>query len=73
MENSKKFAKEALNGPASSRQRLHHQEGTTNGAPIASGDSTNSVQPLGSSSLTTMICLPPLIGMARVSLSVYPS
>ena len=58
MENSKKFAKEALNGPASSRQRLHHQEGTTRGAPTTSRDRTNSVQPLGSSSLIAHCQLP---------------
>jgi hypothetical protein len=43
MENSKKFAEEALNGPASSRQRLHRQEGTTHGAPSASGNRTDSI------------------------------
>ena len=37
MENSKKFAEEALNGPASSCQRLLRQEGTTRDAPTASG------------------------------------
>ena len=58
MENSKKFAKEALNGPASSRQRLHCQEGTTCGAPYASRNRTDSVQPLGSSSLTAHRQLP---------------
>ena len=58
MENSKKFAKEALNGPASSRQCLHHQEGTTHGAPTASGDRTDSIQPLGSSLLTARCQLP---------------
>ena len=58
MENSKKFAEEALNGPASSRQRLHRQEGTTRGAPTTSGDSTDSIRPLGSSSLTAHRQLP---------------
>ena len=58
MENSKRFAGEALNGPASSRQRLHRQEGTTRGAPTASGDRTNSIQPLGSSSLIAHRQLP---------------
>ena len=38
MENSKSFAEEALNGPASSRERLHRQEGTTHDAPTASED-----------------------------------
>ena len=87
MENSKKFAEEALNGPASLRQHPHCQEGTTRDAPIASGNRTDSVWPLGSSlltlvasslvikggGLTTTICLPRLIGMARVSLNVSPS
>ena len=50
MENSKRFAEEALNGPASSRQRLHRQEGTTCDAPTALGDRADSVRPLGSSS-----------------------
>jgi len=58
MENSKNFAEEALNGPASSHQRLHRQEGTTRGAPTASGDRTNSIQPLGSSSLIAHRQLP---------------
>ena len=51
MENSKKFPEEALNGPASSCQRLHRQEGATRGAPTALGDRTDSVRPLGSSPL----------------------
>ena len=50
MENSKKFTEEALNGPASSRQRLHRQEGAIRGAPTASENMTDSVRPLGSSS-----------------------
>ena len=58
MENSKRFVEEALNGPASSRQRLHHQEGTTHDAPIASGDRADSIWPLGSSSLTAHHQLP---------------
>ena len=58
MENSKKFAEEALNRPASSRQCLHRQEGTTRGAPSASGNRTNSVRPLGSSSLIAHRQLP---------------
>ena len=58
MENSKKFAEEALNGPISSRQRLHRQEGTTRGAPTASGNRTDSIRPLGSSSLTARRQLP---------------
>ena len=58
MENSKKFAEEALNGPASSRQRLHRQAVTTRGAPTASRNRTDSVRPLGSSSLTARRQLP---------------
>ena len=58
MENSKKFAEEAFNGPASSRQRLHWQEGATRGAPTTSGNETNSVRPLGSSSLIARCQLP---------------
>ena len=58
MENSKKFAKEALNEPALSCQRLHHQEDTTRGVPIASRNSTDSVRPLGSSLLLARRQLP---------------
>ena len=58
MENSKKIAKEALNGPASSCLCLHHQEGTTHGAPTVLRNRTNSVRLLGSSSSTTCRQLP---------------
>ena len=58
MENNKKFVEEALNGPASSRQRLHWQEGATRGAPTTSGNETNSVRSLGSSSLIACRQLP---------------
>ena len=58
MENSKKFTKEALNRPASSRLHLHSQEGTTHGAPTALGNRTDFVWPLGSSSLTAHRQLP---------------
>ena len=58
MENSKKFAEEALNGPVSSCLRLHHQEGTTRGATTALGIRTDSVRPLGSSSSTACHQLP---------------
>ena len=58
MENSKKFAKEALNGSASSRLRLHRQEGTTHGAPTASGNMADSVRCLGPSSLASCHQLP---------------
>ena len=50
MENSKRSAKEALNGSASSCQRLHRQEGATWDAPIILEQRANSAQPLGSSS-----------------------
>ena len=58
MENSKRFAEEALNGPASLRQRLHRQEGIVHDAPTASGDTADSVWSLGSSSLTARCQLP---------------
>ena len=58
MENSKKFAKEALNGPTSSRQCLHRQEGTSRGAPSTLGNRTDSIRPLGSSLLTACSQLP---------------
>ena len=57
-ENSKRFAEEALNGPVSSRQRLHRQEGTVHDAPTASGDRADSVRPLGPTSLTAHRRLP---------------
>ena len=37
MENNKRFAEEALNEPASSRQRLDRQEGTTHDGPLLQG------------------------------------
>ena len=58
MEKNKKFAEETLNGPTSSRLHLHHQEGTTCGAPTVSGNRTDSVRPLGSSSLIAHRQLP---------------
>ena len=58
MENSKRFAEKALNRPASSRQRLHRQEGTTQDAPTTLGDRADSVWPLGSSSSTAHHQLP---------------
>ena len=58
MENNKRFAEKALNGPISSRQHLHHQEGTTHDAPTASGDRADSIRPLGSSSLIAHRQLP---------------
>ena len=58
MENNKRFAEDALNGPTSSRQRLHRQEGTTCDAPTTLGDRADSVRPLGSSSLTARRQLP---------------
>ena len=50
MENSKRSAEEALNGSASSRQRLHRQEGATWAAPIILEQRADSIQPLGSPS-----------------------
>ena len=50
MGNSKRSAEEALNGSASSHQRLHRQEGATWAAPIVLEQRANSVQPLGSPS-----------------------
>ena len=58
MENNKWFVEEVLNGPASSRQCLHCQEGTTHDAPTISGDRADSVWPLGSSSLIAHRQLP---------------
>ena len=50
MENSKRSAKEALSGSASSHQCLHRQEGATWGAPIVPVQRANSAQPSGSPS-----------------------
>ena len=50
MENSKRSAEEALNESASSRQRLHHQEGATWDAPIILEQRADFAQPLGSPS-----------------------
>ena len=50
MENSKRSAVEALNRSASSRQRLHRQEGASWYAPIVLEQRADSAQPLGSSS-----------------------
>ena len=58
MENSKRSAEEALNGAASSRQRLCHQEGATCDAPTTSGHRADSVQPSGFSSSTARRQLP---------------
>ena len=58
MENIKKFTEEALDGPASSCQRLHRQEVTTHGAPTTLGDRADFVRPLGSSSLIAHRQLP---------------
>ena len=54
MENSKRSAEEALDGSASSRQRIHRQEGAPRDAPIVSEQRADSAQPLGSSS--ALIC-----------------
>jgi len=58
MENSRRFAEKALNGPASSHQRLHRWEGITRDAPTALGDRADSVRPFGSSSSTAHPQLP---------------
>ena len=58
MENSKRSAEESLNGSASSRQRLHRQEGATHDAPSASEHRADSVWPLGFSSSTARRQLP---------------
>ena len=50
MENSKRSAEEALDGSASPRQRIRHQEGAICDAPIILELRANSTQPLGSSS-----------------------
>ena len=50
MENSKRPAEEALNGPASSRQCLHRWEGATRDVPIVLEHRVNPAQPSGSSS-----------------------
>ena len=50
MENSKRSAEEALDGSASSRQRIHRHEGATCDAPIVPEQRANSTRPLGSSS-----------------------
>ena len=50
MENSKRPAEEALNGPASSCQCLHHREGATQDVPIVPEHRVNPAQPSGSSS-----------------------
>jgi len=50
MENSKRSAEEAFDGSASSRQRIHHQEGAICDASILLEQRADSTQPLGSSS-----------------------
>ena len=50
MENGKRSAEEAFNGSVSPRQRLRHQEGATQDAPIILEHRVNSAQLLGSSS-----------------------
>ena len=50
MENSKRPAEEALNEPASSRQRLHRREGATRDVPIVPEHRVDPAQPSGSSS-----------------------
>ena len=50
MENSKRPAEEALNGPVSSRKRLHHREGATRDVPIVPEHRVDPAQPSRSSS-----------------------
>jgi len=50
MENSKRPAEEVLNGPASSRQRLHRREGATRDVSTAPEHRVNLVQSSRSSS-----------------------
>ena len=58
MENSKRFPEKVFIRSASSRQRLHRQESATRGAPTALGNRTDSIRPLGSSSLIACRQLP---------------
>jgi len=58
MENSKRLAEEALNEPASSRQRLHRREGATRDVPIILEHRVDPVQPSGSSSTLIRCRLP---------------
>ena len=58
MENSKRSAEEFRNRSASSRQRLHRQEGATRDTPSALGHRDNSLRPLGFSSSTAHHQLP---------------
>ena len=50
MENSKRSVEEALDGSASSCQRIHRQEGAICDAPVVPKQRADSAQPLGSSS-----------------------
>ena len=54
MENIKRPTEEALNGPASSRQRLHRREGATRDVPIVLEHRVDLAQPSASS--PTLIC-----------------
>ena len=58
MENSKRSTEGAPDGSASSRQRLHHQEGAVRDAPTSSGHMAIPAQSLGSSSLIAHRQLP---------------
>ena len=49
MEDTKRYAEKALDGSASSRQRIHRQEDATCDAPVVLEQRANSTQPLGSS------------------------
>jgi len=58
MENSKRLAEEALNGSASSRQRLYRREGATQDVSTALEHKVDLVQPSRSSSTQTHRQLP---------------
>ena len=58
MENSKRLVEEVLNGSASSHQRLHRREGTTQDVSTALEHRVNLVQPSISSSTLTRRHLP---------------
>ena len=57
MDNSKRFPEKVFIGSASSRQRLHRQEGISRDASAASGNRADSVRPSGPSS--SMACRQP--------------
>ena len=58
MENSKRPVEEALNEPASPRQRLHRREGATRDVPTVPEHRVDPAQPSGSSSTLIRRWLP---------------